>query len=712
MKAPSMKKLLIATLAWGLIITGCSESEDKSSSATPSFKTESLTEEGWLYGQLPDNTVAYARLPNPWSSFSKKDDSFKYALGNAEHAKAVKQIQQGVYDNILTKLDKQDKLLAELYFEHTKGPLELAFVNQNAGQPIVYIGTRLDYQNVDEFKQTLTSAAQAIPNAKLFDGNKEGQGFINMGPGMVIYYHFDTSNQRLTLISGMGTSVTSLEKAAESIKPNDSHAMLALENNIDASHQGLFAWVSPKNAVHLMQMGMPPKEIQQLKDIGFDQANGLALGYGVSGGKTRLKLLLDMPDVGIRQFIPRFEHQIDIKAVGEPDSVAIIAWPNKAQLETIVDSAEKVNPGAKEDFENISNLFKSEVGLSFDDLFILDGSNIVRVKDEVGAYWVWKHNPEKWEKFIKTYEDNLDSTYSISNKNGITIHHLKTSMVQKDVKQQIESSGNPVAEVLGRLNQHLYWIEENGYIVYSAVPQVLLERAKRGADTDVADWLLTNQGIDYTDIILGYTATVDDLSRTSYHYYLEVLNQLADISGAEIDLLALPTSGELGFPDKGTVGMSLKSGQEYLGLEFTFENGATDLMVGAGGATTVAVIGVLAAIAIPAYQDYTVRAQTTSAMYTAKAIKTQVAMSLVEGAKIEDIDNGYGDIGQPESYQSGVIAKAVVNDGVITIYLNHSSLGYGEQTMVYVPMFNGQQISNWDCSGGTLAEKYRPAACR
>ncbi|WP_223671143.1 pilin [Kangiella shandongensis] len=714
MKALSMTKLLIATLAWGLIITGCSESEKKGSSAEPGFKVESLTEEGWLYGHLPENTVAYARLPNPWGSFSQKDDSFKYALGNAEHVKVVKQIQQGVYDNILTKLDKQAKPLAELYFEHTKGPLELAFVNQNAGQPIIYVGTRLDYDKVDGFKQALTSATQGMPNAKLLDGNKAGQGFINMGPGMVIYYHFDVSDQRLTLISGMGASVTSLEKAAESIKPNEQHEMLALEANIDSSHQGLFAWVSPKNAMPLMQMGMPPQELQKLKELGVDQANGLALGYGVSSGKTRLKLILDMPDVGVRRFIPIVDNKIDAKAVGEVKWAGIMSLPTSEQAQRIAEHLKALGEVNYDSWEQLNSGFESEVGLKLDVLLNAFGPEVVVFKDEIGTFASTRYSNTNIKKLLlKAQEEEVKVDYRAYEKNGALIHHLRVAMNQLDAKPSSAEIGPEIgAMVLNNYHENYFWMLEGDQVVFASVPQLLLERHSQKDRRSIADWFKQQQGDGYQSSLLNFTATVDDLSRTSYHYYLELLIMLADLSGTSIDLVSLPMARELGFPDKGTVGVSLSSGKEYLGLEFTFENGATDVMVGAGGATTVAVIGVLAAVAIPAYQDYTVRAQTSSAMYTAEAIKAQVAMSVVEGTKIEDIDNGYGEIGQPESYRSGMIEKVVVNDGVITVHLSNPSLGYGPQTVVYVPMFNGKQISYWDCSGGTLAAKYRPARCK
>lgn len=710
MKITSVKKVLLATLCWGVLITGCSDSEE-TTSEKPSFKLEDLTQNAWLNQSLPEETVAYLRLPNPWSGFSKKDDSFKYALGNEQHVQALRKIQQGVYDNIITNLQDPVKPLVEFYVEHTTAPMEIAFVSQNSGQPVLFAATKLDYADADAFNQAIKTLTQGMPNARLMPEEGETKGFVSFGPTSA-YYQYDIANKQFLLISGMGVSVSSLEAAAESIKANDKHSMLALENNIDSSHQGLFAWVSPKNAMPLMQMGVPPEQLSKLKEFGIDQANGVAMGYGVSAGKTRLKLLVDMPDVGVRQFLPIVDNAVDFKTVGEPKSAAFLTWPTEKQLNRIIKNIDKFEPDFKKGWLKFGQDFKAETNLSFNTLIHSVGPEILRINDDAGVYWVVNHNKADFKNALKGYQEYLKADYDVVNKNGIEIHHLKMPMVQQDVLDEFPVGKSPLPSIVGRMDQHLYWTVEDDYIVYSSVPQVLIERAKRGPDTDLAQWLESTQGIDYSDVLLGYTTSVEDLSRDSYHYYLEALNQLGDISGADIDLMSLPTAGELGFPDKGAIGITLNSGEKYFGLEFSFENGASDLLVGGGGTSAVAVVGVLAAVAVPAYQDYVLRAKMVSGSYSAEMIKLQVAESLVAGAKVEDLDNGFEGIKQPEAYESSIIEKVAVVDGVITVFYKNSKLGYGPKTIVYVPVFNEGQVTYWDCTGGTVAQKYRPAQCR
>ncbi|RDX37666.1 pilin [Kangiella sp. HD9-110m-PIT-SAG07] len=709
-KSTSIKKLLVASLAWGFIITGCSDTEQKKV-VKPSFKIESLAESAWLYGSLPENTVAYVRLPNPWSGFSAKADSFKYALGNEEHVKAVKKIQQGVYDNIIAKLQAHAKPLAQFYVEHTKGPVELAFVSQN-GQPVVFAGTSLDYSDDTSFNTALQDLVKGIPNANLMPQEGQAKGIISFGPGAAVYYSYNSDKQRFTLVSGMGTSVTSLENAAATIKPNDKHEMLKLEKDIDSSHQGLFVWASPKNAMPFIQMGMPPEKLQQLKELGVDQAKGLALGYGVSDSKTRLKLLLDMPNVGARQFLPVTSNDYDIKSVGQPSSVLVMSWFTAEQIDQFKENMELVKPGFKNDWENFADDFEKQTGQDFDILLRAFGPEVVRINDEVGVYWIFKHDKDLFPKVIESYKTTKDTEYSKKEINGLSIHHIKSPMIPFGMGSMMQPKNNFGAELAKSMKSHMYFSVEGDYIVYATVPQILIERHNRVADTNIASWMSEQQGFRYEHTLLGYTTSIKDISRTSYHYYLELLNQLGDISKAGIDLTLLPTAEELGFPEKGAVGISLISSSDQLGFEFTFENGATDLMVGAGGATAVAVVGILAAVAIPAYQEYTIRAELSPGVYTAESVKSQVSEALVLGAKVEDLDNGFEDILTAEDYETSVIEKIAVNDGVITVFFKSPRLGYGPQTIVYVPMFEGNQITYWDCTGGTVAQKYRPARCK
>jgi type IV pilus assembly protein PilA len=127
----------------------------------------------------------------------------------------------------------------------------------------------------------------------------------------------------------------------------------------------------------------------------------------------------------------------------------------------------------------------------------------------------------------------------------------------------------------------------------------------------------------------------------------------------------------------------------------------------------VAIIGILAAIAIPAYQDYIVRSKVTELVNAAGVCKTSVAEFHQTQARMpaNNTEAGCSDAGTANS------AAPLVAGGVITVAAAGTlatQLG-GAASLVYTPVVNAasNSICAWDCATGTsVASKYLPAACR
>ncbi|MCS3903882.1 type IV pilus assembly protein PilA [Methylohalomonas lacus] len=126
----------------------------------------------------------------------------------------------------------------------------------------------------------------------------------------------------------------------------------------------------------------------------------------------------------------------------------------------------------------------------------------------------------------------------------------------------------------------------------------------------------------------------------------------------------------------------------------------------------VAIIGILAAVAIPAYQDYTIRAQVTEGIGFAAAAKTSVSEFYVsQGEMPANISEaGFDDV-STDVVRSLAYGTSGSN-GQITVTFEDlgGDMGGGE-TMIYEGTGDTGGVS-WDCTGGDLQAKYRPANCR
>ncbi|WP_417536475.1 pilin [Methylophaga sp.] len=79
----------------------------------------------------------------------------------------------------------------------------------------------------------------------------------------------------------------------------------------------------------------------------------------------------------------------------------------------------------------------------------------------------------------------------------------------------------------------------------------------------------------------------------------------------------------------------------------------------------VAIIGILAAIALPAYQDYTQRAQYSEVISVANGYKTAVAVCVQTNGGVANCDTGSN--GVPASRTTDFVASVAVNNGEILV---------------------------------------------
>lgn len=121
----------------------------------------------------------------------------------------------------------------------------------------------------------------------------------------------------------------------------------------------------------------------------------------------------------------------------------------------------------------------------------------------------------------------------------------------------------------------------------------------------------------------------------------------------------------------------------------------------------VAIIGILAAVAIPAYSDYTIRAKVSELVLAIAGFRTTVAEKAAS-------DGTLASAGQGLTVASGgrISGGLVTTAGVINVYGTAASVGT-DITLTMTPSLGVGNRLAWGCSTGTSNQwKYVPSECR
>jgi type IV pilus assembly protein PilA len=140
----------------------------------------------------------------------------------------------------------------------------------------------------------------------------------------------------------------------------------------------------------------------------------------------------------------------------------------------------------------------------------------------------------------------------------------------------------------------------------------------------------------------------------------------------------------------------------------------------------VAIIGILAAIAIPAYQDYTIRARITEGVQMAAAAKDMVADWMQSNSTNTPLWPNTNASAGYQSPSTAFVSDVTIGGRTVTVtYRAAVGVAAGSDTLIYVATTNPNGVGSinnpisWNCdlaganaTGATLLPKYAPANCR
>lgn len=121
----------------------------------------------------------------------------------------------------------------------------------------------------------------------------------------------------------------------------------------------------------------------------------------------------------------------------------------------------------------------------------------------------------------------------------------------------------------------------------------------------------------------------------------------------------------------------------------------------------IALIGILASFAIPAYEDYLVRVRVTEGITLSAPAKLAVSEYYMN---FHALPNNIDALNyQAPEATDNVSEISIGQNGVIAIHFTERA---GNGSLLFTPTVKAEGRIGWCCDGGTLPIKYRPNICR
>lgn len=126
----------------------------------------------------------------------------------------------------------------------------------------------------------------------------------------------------------------------------------------------------------------------------------------------------------------------------------------------------------------------------------------------------------------------------------------------------------------------------------------------------------------------------------------------------------------------------------------------------------VAIIGILASMAIPAYQTYSIRAQVSEGLTLAGPAQKAVAEYRIERGSFP-ADNATAAAEVATAYAGKYVTSVTINGAIVSVLYGNDAHGQiSGQTVDFTAVSSGGSVE-WSCAtGGVIPTGYLPSACR
>ncbi len=697
-------------------------------------QTAPLSEPASLRQFMPPDAIGYIRIPNPWGF----DDKFlNGALAtNEQHKQQLQNLESAIYQNILVNGKEVIHPLVTLLFHHLRSPIEAVFLLPEQTPPAfanVVLSAKLNFSSIEEFNQFMKTLVAKVSSLQIKNElSKEGNGLLIVGP-LSIFMNYDLNSQRITMMTGLMANPDLFQQTLAKFKgaPTKDHPMYEMENRVDTSHKGYFSWINLQKILPAIQASIPPRKLLSLQKWGLLDLRAIAFGCGTRDGKGRLSFVIDAPRTGYRALLPAIKNDLSLSASGKPGTVVSLSIPSLAWLkglEKIITAEGNIHKLEK--YQSFKDNFTKTIGFSIEDTLAAFGPELLVFTDDAGEFVAIKTGEKsKVQKILNILVNKYGMTYQTRNINGKVYHHLSVpSSLTEDIQTYTKGKSFGLLKILSKFKSHYYWVEDQGYFIFATVPQVLFDRQP---SISIQQWLKQEQRQDSQASLFLFSTQLVDTPRYFYYIYLYSLEMLGDLADAKIDLFSLPSANALKLPKNGTYGLQVDVSESVLSLEFTFENTPFDFMLKPDIGMQIAMVGIIAAVAIPAYTKYLEKAKGLSkeskenkeskeSHETDENISNAIAEAaiLLNGLKepsqefygifsrlpeMKEIEEIWGLDTEGKYSQIGFLDT---EDGYLAEFNRNSSL-IGKLIILY-----DADSKSWTCTHQDLPEQYLPKDCK
>ncbi|MEL7539088.1 MAG: pilin [Pseudomonadota bacterium] len=715
---------LAATVALVTFAAGCQGPAPSGGPPPPTNRptAESPFGPGELAGRVPDNAVAYLRLPTPLAYLTAPKPSFlESTQRDAATVAAVKKINAGI-EQTLADYPQIDYPWVRMIFSVPRSPIEILVAPVPGSEmptPLLFATMTTSYDDVGAAQGFIDGMLESMPAGAVLDGELSDGSVKIEGLPMPARIAFDADSGRMSLLAGPGATPNRLDAFLGLLDaPAGPTPMSAMESKVDASRFEFFSWLNVKQALSIGQAFIPPNVTESISDLGLAEATDLGFGVGAANGKARLRFATNIPsDGGYRALIPVISNDVSFKTTATPKAMFLLGMPSRDEINAILNAIAEASDDPAE-MDEVLAQFEELLGFDiFDSLDALGPESAV-VFEDVGYYYVTRIRDRKaFDDFMQAMSAGLDAPIETRSIDGREYSLIMIPSLP-DVERLTGQANEPVnddmrvfLELYRRLSTPIYWTVDGDYVAMADVPQVLFDRFARGTAADVGEWLRDQQRQDVSNAVFAFSADVDNLPRTLHQFYLTGLLALSEMTASDIDMWSLPSADQIGIPVSGTVGGSINLSDPELSFELVFENTLFDGL-GGGSLGSIAILGILAGVAIPAYQDYTLRAEVAEGMFYASGTKSAIAEYYLANERFPPaLEARELSIEQP----TAKIQYVFVQPDTGTIEIQFGGPAASPQidggSLWLTPELLGDGSIYWNCEG-SVANEYLPSACR